>query len=815
MNEQQFLGQEPFDVKKYIFKIISNWYWFFLAVIVAVGIAYFKNRYANPVYSVGCSILVKDNEKSSLYRDEIIDAFDLFKKGKNIPNEMGVLRSYDLTRKTLEELDFSVNYYGMGRIRNPELYRPYFKVIADTSKSQIYNFPIYLTRVNDSIVNIEIETDQKIKKTLKLGEKYEDEYFSFWVTERYPDQSIMSEGSDRYEKYFFYFNDINSLTNSYRSRISMGLAHKDGSILNLYIAGYIAQKEVDYLNKLSEVYIRSGLEEKNMIATKAIEFIDNQISNIMDSLSIVENRLLNFRTNNKIINLSQEGTSLFQKMDKLQADKALLIIQSRYYNYLYDYLNSKDDLSQFVAPAVASIEDPLLRNLIVQLNGYYIERSTLNYSSKKENPALDLINLKIKNTKSALIENVQNLIKNNQLSQDEIEKRITRLDMDVQKLPVNERKLINIQKKFDINNEVYTYLLQKRAEAGIMRASNIPDVKVLDLARTENAVLISPKSSLNYSIAFIIGLVIPLIIIIIIDYLNDKILDRKDIEKHTKARILGVIGHNTKLTELVVIDNPKSSITESFRAIKTNMQYALGDKPSSIISVTSTISGEGKSFCSINLACIYAMTNKKTLLVGLDLRKPKVHREFNLDNSIGVSTYLVGQHNMEEIIFSSHVSNLFIAPAGKEPPNPAQLLETSRMTDFFEYIKSRFEVIIIDTPPIALVSDALFFSRFTDANIFVVRQNYSHKNVLSIINELNENTKISGFSIVINDVRVPGYYGNYNYYGYYGYGYSYGYGYGYGYGRGYSSGKDYYNEDAPKYTLIDKILIALFLKRPK
>jgi capsular exopolysaccharide synthesis family protein len=359
--------------------------------------------------------------------------------------------------------------------------------------------------------------------------------------------------------------------------------------------------------------------------------------------------------------------------------------------------------------------------------------------------------------------------------------------VELKKQPVNERLLLGIKRKFTLNDNIYTYLLEKRAEAGIKKASILSDARVLDAAGLSGVANISPKYKQNLIIGVIIGVLIPLALILLFDYLNVKILDRKEIEDNTVAPILGSIGHNTTNTELVVNEKPRSSITESFRSIKTNLQFVTGEEGCKVISITSGVSGEGKTFCSINLASVYATLNKKTVLVGLDLRKPKVHKEFGISNDLGVTNYLIGKASLKDIIIQTEIGNLDIIPAGTPPPNPNQLLESKEFKEFISTLKANYDIIIIDTPPVALVSDAVYISTFCDATIFVIRLKYTTRQVYNIINDLYENRGLKNILIALNDVKHRGYYG------YGDYGYSYGYGYGYGYGYNYGG----YYEDTP------------------
>ena len=403
-----------------------------------------------------------------------------------------------------------------------------------------------------------------------------------------------------------------------------------------------------------------------------------------------------------------------------------------------------------------------------------------------------LINDQINRVRNTLLENVSNLIETNKIGLDNINERMNRIEKDMQKLPFTERQLINIQRDFNINDQIYTFLLEKRAEAGISKASNTADHRILDIARPENAKMIKPKISMNYIMALALGGLIPLLLIILLEYFNIKIIARKDIEQNTNVPILGSIGHNDKESELAVFENPKSALSESFRSLRANLQYMLKGKEQKVLSITSTISGEGKTFCAVNLATIMALAGKKTLLLSLDLRRPKLHRVFNIENATGLSTYLIEQNKASEIIHSSSIENLFIANAGPIPPNPAELVGSEGMVKFMEKMKKEFDYVVIDTPPVAIVTDALLLKNQVDIYIFVIRHGYSTKNMLQLIDDLYNKKDMKNIAILVNDVHAKGYYG----YGYrYGYGYDYGYGYGYGYGY---HDKDYYQEDNEK-----------------
>ncbi len=794
--------EETIDIKKYIFKFLSYWYLFVITVFIAFCIAYLINRYSIPIYSVNSTILVRDKTNTLTSGIEsIIEEFGLFKKTRkaNVENEIGILQSYYFANKAVKELDFGISYFSIGRINKPERYKNApFVVNLDTSVGQLVNHPVYITILSKEKYRLEIKNKFNINKVLKFGEQFINKTFNFNIT--------LKDGFDVNdpaipENYYFLINDFNKLANQYKNKLTITTLTKKGSILNLSLQGYVPQKLVDYLNKITEVYIRAGLEEKNQIAINTVNFIDEQLEEIVDSLQVAEINLQNFRLSSKsIIDISQEGIAIFQKLEKVQAEKTLLNIKTKYYDYLLGYIESKNNFKDVIAPSVMGIDDPLLNSLISQLSQLFAEKGVILYSAKENNPSLNVINLKIQNVREALLENVRNIINATNISLNDVNKRIQKVEKEIQKLPVTERQLINIQRKFNLSDNLYTFLLEKRAEAGIAKASNIADNRIIDLARVDNVALVSPKRSLNYIIALILGLIVPLLFIVLKDFFNNSIVEKKDVEDNTNIPILGSVGHNKKDSDVIVFNNPKSSISESFRSLRTNLQYLLTEDNQRIVSINSIVNEEGKTFCAINLASVIAMLNKKTLLVGMDLRKPKIHKEFNLNNDIGISTYLINKSTIDEIIQPSHINNLYITTSGPIPPNPAELIETEKMKLFFQKVKQDYDYVIVDTPPIAIVTDALLLTKYTDANIFVVRQNYTSKNTLRLLDELYKKENIKNLCILINDVKVPAYY-------------RYGYDYGYGYGYTYRDGYGYYDEDKVSLSFVGKIKQLFGFKR--
>jgi len=798
--------EEQLDIKRLIFRVLGNWYWFAISIFAFLFIAYLINRYSEQVYSVTSSVIVKDDDNSKGFSgaENLIQGLKLVRNTKSVQNEIGILQAYTLALQTVSELpDFNVTYVAVGRrsIKEQKLYtNSPFKVNLDTSKVNMLNYPVFINILSKDKYQLEIDDGMGVSQTMKFGQQFTNDAFSFSIALRRPDDYTDDLVGRRY---YFVINDLNALAIAYQAKVTVTLNDKKGSILTLVSTGYVAEQEADYLNKLMEVYINRGLEEKNQIAENTVKFIDVQLADMTDSLRRAEVRLQDFRTDNKVIDLNKEGSLLFDQIKTLQNDKGIFQLKGRYYAYIKKYLSDRESLNYLVAPSAMGVEDPQLGLLLDEINKTYIERAELKASVKQGNPGLEQLNIRLENLRSSLSEKVNSLIATNLVAQQDVDGRLLKVDAEVLKLPGNERLLIGFERDFDLIDKMYTYLQEKRAEAAIAKASNIPDNKVLDAALPQNATIIKPKKSMNYLIALFMGGALPLVILLLMDFLNDKLLDLKEISRQTKAPVIGTMGHNRYPSNLPVIDKPKSTLAESFRGLRTNLQYLLREPDQKVIAVTSSLSGEGKTFMAINLAAIVAMTGKKVLLLGLDLRKPKLQKLLGLETTLGVSTYLIGRNSAEEIAMPTSMKNLFFAPSGPIPPNPAELLGSERMAALMTWARANFDYIIVDTPPVAIVTDAFLIARFADANLFVVRYGYSSKEVIKLVDDIYTHREFKNLALVVNDFQPKRSYGyGYNYR--YSYGYSYSYSYGYGYGYRDKSGY-YSDEDEPKLTWKDRI----------
>ncbi|MBK6963883.1 MAG: polysaccharide biosynthesis tyrosine autokinase [Bacteroidales bacterium] len=498
------------------------------------------------------------------------------------------------------------------------------------------------------------------------------------------------------------------------------------------------------------------MKKKNRIAINTVKFIDSQISEVSDSLTFAESKLQNFRTSNRVTDISFQGQQSLERMNQLESERALLVMQKKYYDYIRGYFERNTDLSDLIAPSSMNVQDRILNQMIPELITLNSERTNLLNQGNIKNLRLNTIEVQIANLKKTIIENINSNAATTEIALQDINNRAAKISAEMSRLPSTERQLVGIERTFKLNDAIYTFLLQKRSEAQIARASNAPDYEVIDPARYITAYQTFPKRKLILILGGLLGFLVPFLLIILKDFLNTKISNKRDVESLTSLPILGHVFHNESKNKIVISETVNSPISESFRSIRTNLQFYAKDNEKQILLVTSSYSGEGKSFISQNLAAAYALFGKRTLLMGFDLRRPKLFKDFNLSNQKGISTVLINQSSIEEIIQKTKIHNLDYISAGPIPPNPLELIASSKTEELILELKKKYDYIIIDSPPIGVVSDAYLLMGFSDVNLYVIRQGFTQKEAFS--NNISHLTQknIKHVCVVINDVKAKG-----------------------------------------------------------
>ena len=454
------------------------------------------------------------------------------------------------------------------------------------------------------------------------------------------------------------------------------------------------------------------------------------------------------------MNLSFQGEKLYEKMNTLENERVIIVMNRKYYDYIRNYLESSTDISDLVAPSSMGVQDAVLNNLIDEMLALNNQRMNYIQMSNPKNLFLKNLEIQISNLKTTILENIKYNYNKSTIALQDIDSRMAKLNSQITYLPKTERELIGMERQFKLNDAIYTFLLQKRAEAQIARASNAPDYEVVDEALNFRAGIISPKTKLNYIIAAFLGLFFPFIIIITKDFLTNKITEIKEIEQISSLPIIGQVFHNKTKSTAIIRDFPKSPLADSFRAIRTNLQFFAKGVDKMIIQVTSSMSGEGKSFCSINIASVYALLGKKTLLLGFDLRRPALYKDFNLKNEKGITSFLINKAEIDEIIQPTQIENLDLISGGPVPPNPVELIASQRTRFFFNELKKRYDYIIIDSSPLGAVTDSFLLFEFADINIFTIRHNYTIKEAVKTNLKNIKNKNVKNITLLINDIKL-------------------------------------------------------------
>jgi capsular exopolysaccharide synthesis family protein len=814
-NKEGINESSNINIAEILYKMLSKWHWFVISIIVAFIGAFIITKYSTPQYEAKATLLIKSN-------NEILNSMDMassFMGGRgmvNFQNEIGTIQSLAMVKRTVKALGFYTNYYQKVNFKNADIYKASpFEVTLDLYKTQAIgvvidvklknnnscvisykaknNVPIYDYAEDHVVVGENINIPER-EITLKYGEWFEKDGMKFKIDLKDPEK-----WNSNYSKmdYAFVINDLDAVANQFRAT-NIELLKKESSIISIKYVHENKKKAEDFVNMLCKIYIDQTFEEKNYLHVATINFVNSQIENIADSLSLVESRKEAFQKVNNTLSLTNDAQYIYQRTNELEVKRAEAYTQNAYYDALEEYIN-KADLEEGVAvPTTMGIQDPILNNLVSTLTTLVLERQRLSTTLTPKSPKMKELSLQIETTRKQIQESLRTIKKHSEITQKELRRQQNLLQVEIDKLPTTQRNMINIERQFKFNDVIYSFLYQKRAEAEIAKNAALPDHKVVDKA--QHAVKIYPKTSSNYLIALLIGLIVPGGYIFIRYITNNTINGKDDLEKISNAPILGYIPQiPDEYNKMIVLDKPKSQITEAFRSIRTNIKYILHDENATegqVILVTSSLPNDGKSLFSMNLASVFSLSGKKTILVGYDLRKPKLHKVFHVDGTKGITSYLIGRNSYEEIIQHTEFDNLDVLVSGPVPPNPSELVDSDKNRDLIKQLRKQYDYIILDTPPVSLIADAQCLAKESDINIFVVRSGQTDKGVLKIsLAEMVERSNVK-VNFVINGIEnAMQKYGYGSRYGSrYGYGYGYG-GYGYGKGYGYGYGYGYFDED--------------------
>lgn len=740
------------------------------SIFIFLVLAFVKLRYSPVIYVVKSSILVKDPNTYSSGADKFDEIF-FTQPAKNLEDEIQMISSRNMAKRVTRSLGLDVQYFGQGKIRSSQIH------INSTP------FKLQIVELNDSSkdfsINIISNSDNDITlknngTVVKFGQVFENKFgkFSF---EKTPVPFSAFPGNE----FFVTYSSSEKRAMELIRNFSAMQSGESENILQLVYETENREIGVDIVNEWMNQYQQAGLEDKQQIAFSALRFINSQMDTVKYNLGSVEKKLQGYREENRVISPGHQTEQYFNTISDLNKEITKQEVQLHIINNLINYIGDHANPYQKVGSTLG-IEEPTLLAQLAEYNKRQVERETLLKTTAPGNYLIQNLDALIEKLRQDILQNLNNIRQAYTLASKSVKSRSGAIESEVSRIPAKEKKLLDITRQQKIFEELYSYLLQKKLETSIGSASTISNIRVIEPALASD-LPVKPNRPSVYTLAFFVGLLLPTAFLLLKDFFNDRVNSREDVSKITEAPIIGEVGHADDKEVLVVNRTSRRFIAEQFRIIRTNLQYVLPKRERFTVLVSSSSSGEGKSFVSMNLGAAIALTGKKTAILEFDIRKPRIMSSLGLPRKSGITNYIIGKSNYQDLAVPvPNVENLYIIPCGPVPPNPAELLLDKKLPELMEKLKEDFDVLIIDTAPVGLVSDSIILGTHADATLYVIRHNYTFKKQLQQLNDVYTFNRLPKISLVINDIQNEVGYGKY--YGYGGYGYS---GYGYGYGSEY------------------------------
>ena len=756
------------DAKEIIKLLARNWHMFAFFMALALGIAFIFYKYTPAKYRVGATVKINIHETTPADQFGNLEGLRLAPPPRDFENELLVLGSSSIIENVVRNLNLTKSYYVKDKYFKQEIYRfsPYFveltvdhfqpiktlfsivildetefRIVMDNKDIEIYSY------TNHSVVYElpEFELDE----TYRFGELIENPHMSFKIILN--SEFDINTALDR--KYLFSLSALYDQIGIMQSTLAIEPASEESTVAYVNITGNNIAKSVDFLNSLFDNYIFRNLEKKNFLATNTIDYIEDQLASISDSLLFTEQQLQDFKRNYQVLDIADKANRMYAQLDEYETQQRDLERQNTYYTQIQEYFTRNMNSSDLLAPSSMGIEDPVINTLIGSLTTSNNERNTLIANNQQLSPAFATLNSTIENLKTSISENIRYSISNTQVQLNEIRGRISLINSEINKLPQRQRELIGIERQFNLNSEIYTYLLQKRAEAQIIKVSNLPDSEIIEFPKYQGKSF--PDATVTFAFAIFIGLMIPIAIIFLRSFFNETVRTREDVERISPYPVLSEILHHPSSTfQNVVTEFPLSPTTESFRSIRTNLILQSADRSSKVILLTSSINDEGKSFCCLNLATSFTSLKQPIILVNLDLRKPDIFVDkLGTEPLVSIHNYLAEDAKLDDLIMNTEIPNLDYIASSEINADPIEMLASQKFAELIQRLREYYAYIIIDSPPIGPVGDAFVVMQYSDINLYISRANYTNwkfmrKKLLELHQKKHENVQV-----ILNDVR--------------------------------------------------------------
>jgi capsular exopolysaccharide synthesis family protein len=750
--------EDNINIKEILNKLIDKWPWFIVSVFLCILTAFFYTKYTSPLYQINAKVLVNDDEKGgglSGKSSGLMDLGGLLGSKNSVDNEAEILKTRFLMEQVVRQMQLNIVYSKKQNLVSRELYHTPFKLNILKGKDTITTTKFEVKKINNNRLKV---SSKKFEKEITWNEPFS--VSGVGVIQLENNQiGQMDDG-----EYYVSVSSIDERVAALMKQLSVGVTNKQVSILDLGLSYPLPDKGEDILKTLINKYTEANLSDKNAIADSTYKFIRERLNLIASELGDVENQEEEFKQNNKLADMSEQGKLLVQNTSEFSSELAKAETQVSILTDLENYLKDESK-NKRVFPTALLPQDMVFSGLMGQYNALLIERDKQLLGVTEESPFIKNIDNQIAGLRSGILSNIQSTKNTYVVTRNKLRNQLSKSENQISGVPKIEKNYLKLVRNKGIKQELYIFLMQKAEETAISKTSNISVAKTIDPPKAQ-VMPISPRKNIIYLAGLIAGLVLPIIIIFAVDLLNTGIATKEEITKLTRVPVIGEISHNASNDNLIVANQGRSAISEQFRALRTNLSFYLKKSEEKVILLTSSMSGEGKSFTAINLGNILALAGKRVLLMELDLRKPGLSAKLGLSNDIGFSNYTISPEiKITDIIKPLSINkNMFIVSSGPLPPNPAETLLSENTPQLINELKKQFDYIIMDAPPVGIITDAQLLSVYADVTLYLVRQKVTQKAQLSIVEELYTNKKMKNIGIVVNDIISK----------YYGYGYGYG-----------------------------------------
>lgn len=735
----QIVGSEQSTVQAYLRPYLRHWPWFVLSLALAMAGAYVYLLYKQPIYRIQASLLLQD-EKRGNGQTNPLKELEAYSPKKVVENELEVLRSATLMNRVVANLHLDTRYYRKTSFGKREIYTesPVW-LLVESANPALYKKPLELSLPTPRTVRIN-------GLTYPLNQRIATPYGQLRVMTR---QAITPSA----EPLFVQAMPPSSAAGMYLGNLKAEPTSKTSTVIHLTLEDAVPAKGEAILNNLINEYNQAAITDKNKVAANTLRFVENRLRMVSGELAAVERNVEQYKATLGITDLSAQAQSFLQTAQQNDAQLNQVAIQLATLNDLQTFINSQSD-KRGSTPATVGLNDPVLLGQIDKLSQLELRRDELMQTTSDENPMLQTISNQIKATKSNINQNIRSMKAMLNSSQEQYAAKNAKLEGLIRTIPKQERTLMDITRQQTIKNDLYTYLLQKREEMAVSFAAAISDSRTIDAAQSSDGP-VKPVGIVIYALFGLVGLLVPTAGVASRNALNTRVTRRVDVEEVTQVPILGEVMNKRHREVLVVAPNNRSVVAEQIRSIRTNLQLGKPDTDvSQVLLFTSSISGEGKSFLSLNLGASLSLLRQPTVILEMDMRIPRLHQSFSIDNSVGLSTYLTGEAALADILKPvPGYPNYFMIPSGPLPPDPSELLSGPLVKQLILSLREQFRYIILDAPPVGIVTDAQVVAPYADDTLFVIRHGVTPRQSLKILDSLYRDQRFQNMSIILNAIN--------------------------------------------------------------